>query len=498
MSTAVEQPPVPRLLLASLRNTGYTLECAVADIVDNSITAGASRVSIQSRFRTDMEKPWIAVCDNGQGMDKDMLFTCMKFGSRDLAAERRGKCDLGRFGLGMKTASLSQCCKMTVFSWQGGVCSAYCWDLAQISEKWEMQELDAVEISAHPILQCVLETMLFPVQEHGTVVLWERLDRDYAKSPNSFNAAMNQVECHLSQVFHRFMEKEYDYPDVVRFDRNNREMQPASPFGHDEHIRSRLPGERIKCGDYYVDYRPYLLPPAICYTNSEAYRALGGAEGYMQNQGFYVYRNRRLIEKATWFRVRRKEFKTQLLRIRLDIPAELDFLWNVDVRKSQTSPPAEVLEVLERIVDSALEKARRFWDGGLSVRKPAFCSKESAWLTPGTRKASSYRINKNHELYKLLLNALPQPGLRKVFSEYMDMLSELFPYERYYSDRNQSEGTWQEPERDCGNRLAELINNLSEAGLSEERVRRVLCCYESSFPDELVEKYLNIRYGRHE
>ena len=497
MPTYIEQPPTPSILLASLRNTGYTLKSAIADVIDNSITAQAQHISVQSRYPIAQGSPWIAVCDNGEGMDRDLLCSSMKFGSRDLEAARRGTRDLGRFGLGMKTASISQCRRMTVFSWQSGVCSAFSWDLDQISVQWDMQELDNAEIESHPALHEILECLRFDVQEHGTVVLWEKLDRDYVKNSRNFNTAMEMVEKHLCQVFHRFMEPEPGFPDIVHFDRNNRVLYPVSPFGRDLPGCQRLPGDRIPCGDFHVEYRPYLLPPAVCYTRTEDYRALGGDEGYMLNQGFYVYRNRRLIEKATWFKVRKKEFKTQLLRIRLDMPAELDGMWSVDVRKSQTSPPSEVMDVLSHIVDSALEAARQFWDGGQRTRHPAERPKESAWIVPGDNKSGGYRVNKEHELYKMLLKALPRPELRKVFSEYMDMISELFPYDLYYADRSQNEGAWQGSESDTNTRLANLINNLVEAGLDENAVRHMLCCFETGFPDGLVKQYLNIKYNGH-
>lgn len=497
MPTNIEQPPTPSILLASLRNTGYTLKSAIADVIDNSITAQAQHISVQSRYPMAQGSPWIAVCDNGEGMDSNLLFSSMKFGSRDLEAARRGARDLGRFGLGMKTASISQCRRMTVFSWQGGVCSAFSWDLEQISDRWDLQELDNTEIENHPVLQEILNCLRFAVQEHGTVVLWEKLDRDYANTSRNFNAAMEIVEKHLCQVFHRFMEQEPGSQDIIHFDRNNRELRPASPFGKGIPECHRLPGDRIPCGDFFVEYRPYLLPPAVCYTRSEDYRALGGDEGYLQNQGFYVYRNRRLIEKATWFKVRKKEFKTQLLRIRLDMPAELDALWCVDVRKSQTAPPSEVMDVLSHIVDSALEAARQYWDGGQRTRHPAERPKESAWVVLGDNKSRCYRVNKEHELYKMLLKALPSPVHRRVFSEYMDMISELFPYDLYYADRSQNEGAWHEPETDISGRLSDLINNLADTELDEEAVRHMLCCFETGFPDRLVEKYLNLRYNRH-
>lgn len=98
--------PRPSALLESLRSIGYTLETALADIIDNSITANSSSISV--RFAWNNGDPWIAIIDDGDGMSNDELINAMRFGSRN-PVEKRAKNDLGRFGLGMKTASISQC-----------------------------------------------------------------------------------------------------------------------------------------------------------------------------------------------------------------------------------------------------------------------------------------------------------------------------------------------------------------------------------------------------
>lgn len=497
MATSIEQPPTPHLLLASLRNTGYTLKSAIADIIDNSITAMAKNISIQHRGVYRESNPWIAICDDGVGMNRDTLFSSMRFGSRDLNAVRLGKHDLGRFGLGLKTASISQCRRLSVFSWQNDDCHAFCWDLDAITDRWCVQELSQSEIYEHIILKEVLQSLLFSPLKHGTVVLWEKLDRENLCLDDNMSEAMSDVKRHIAEVFHRFMQPEQGYPDVIAFDMNRGAIAPASPFGPVGNInRYVLNRESFKCCGQVVEYQPYILPKAICYEDEKDYLQHAGEEGYHQNQGFYVYRNRRLIEKGTWFRKRKKEHKTQLLRIQLDVPAELDEEWGVDVRKSQTTPPEELRRRIDSIVNSAMDEAKKLWDSGQRNTNIGGEEQETVWRVqarPNKGNQYTYKINPDHTMYKLIAKALPDKE-RKVFTEYINLVSELFPYERYYSDRVQNSGCRMEVDVDADKRLADLINNLVACGLSEEQVRVIILKGETIYSPELVQQFLKIKF----
>src|SRR5262245_18928842 len=99
-------PPNAPSLVNSMCASGYDLDSAVADIIDNSISARATSVRII--VHEDGESSWIAIADDGWGMDDETLRNAMTFGCID-PEEARAPDDLGRFGLGLKTASLSQC-----------------------------------------------------------------------------------------------------------------------------------------------------------------------------------------------------------------------------------------------------------------------------------------------------------------------------------------------------------------------------------------------------
>lgn len=490
-------PPQPSILLESLRNMGYTLKSAIADIVDNSISAASTQIAIQFRGNMDIGDPWIAICDNGEGMDRVTLLNSMKFGSRNLEDKRGGAMDLGRFGLGMKTASISQCRKLTVFSWKGESVSAFCWDLDRITTSWDIQEISQEDISKHKIINEIVDSLDFSIKKHGTIVLWEVLDRDAIKSHRNMNESMAEVENHIAEVFHRFMQKEKKFNNIITFTFNGRKVIPLSPFGPCVSERYILRGDNFKCDGHVVSYKPYILPRAVDYENASDYTRYGGKEGYLYNQGFYVYRNRRLIEKATWFRKRKKEFKTQLLRIQLDIPAELDASWCIDVRKSQTTPPLDIQNRVDSIVEAAMLEARNHWDSGTRNIRVTRDYQEPIWAIQkrqGRNAAHSYKVNKKHALYQLILGRLPG-SIRPLFSEYADTISETFPYEQYYSDRNQSADYKQELEdTPVDERLTTMINALCECNLEEEDIRALLLKSETTFSPALINKYLTIKF----
>ena len=472
--TMPELPPQPSILLESLRNMGYTLKSAIADIIDNSITANATCISIQYRGNYQGQ-PWLAICDNGEGMDREELFQSMKFGSRSYHRKRKGSNDLGRFGLGMKTASISQCRKLTVFSWQDGQVSAFCWDLDKIDERWHIEELTEPEIGNHSILNEIVKALKFNTNPHGTIVLWEKLDRDAAKKDKAFNACMNEAREHIALVFHRFMESEPEYKQVISFDMNTSVITPRAPFGPAKNPnRHILNHAQFTCNGYVVKYQPYLLPREVD-SSPDEYALYAGREGYVQNQGFYVYRNRRLIERATWFKKHKKEHKTQLLRIRIDIPAELDEYWEIDVRKSQTTPPSEIQSRVSMIVEQAMDEARGFWDSSqrnVATRAHDFTP---AWsITQSHPTHFDYSVNKEHAIYKHIASLLDREG-KQLLRYYINLLAKSFPYERYYSDRCQnSDAKLIVDEENEEKEKSKLIELLIQTGMTEIEIEALI------------------------
>ena len=226
MSLEHHLPPSAASLSASMRDLGYSLETAIADLVDNSISAEASRIEIYC----DLSKaaPTLAVVDNGSGMDAEGLLLAMRHGAADRKRKRSAR-DLGRFGLGLKTASFSQCRRLTVASMRSGGLSAAEWDLDLIDSRddWILSVLDQSEISSVPFVDCL--------KGSGTVVVWRSLDRLFEdevgqKRDEIVNEKLDVVGKHLALVFHR-LQIPTQAGHLFRFDRGHPRGQRASGGG---------------------------------------------------------------------------------------------------------------------------------------------------------------------------------------------------------------------------------------------------------------------------
>jgi hypothetical protein len=336
----IDLSPSPSSLIESLRDIGYSIEAAVADVVDNSITALSSLVDL--RFSWNSGAPWLAIVDNGYGMAHAELIAAMRFGSMSPLDKREAN-DLGRFGLGLKTASFSQCRCLTVLSKKDGVLSCCQWDLDSIlksnSQKWLLRVLSKEEVEKHGVLT-VLKAEFLNSYDSGTIVLWDQIDRidagaDAEVKESKFHECLNSVRSHLELVFHRYISPEAGR-SKVRFRFNKDEMEAFDPFNTSKSVERQ--SSDFKCEGENIHVQPYVLPRHNAVSKSE-WKKYEGQAGYLHEQGFYVYRNRRLIIKGTWFRLIPKAELTKLLRVRVDIPNTLDHLWRIDVKKSQASPP---------------------------------------------------------------------------------------------------------------------------------------------------------------
>ena len=225
MSKERENIPQADMLMGSMRSMGYTFEAAIADVIDNSISASAS--SVRVLFPTSaLEKIVVGILDDGIGMSKDTLFEAMRYGSSSSESIRK-EGDLGRFGLGMKSASLSQCRILTVVSVWNGIFSAYVWDynFIQKKKKWSLLELTQEEIKMLPYYE------LLYAQGKGTLVLWKEFDILPKSNDDQVYDALNSlkdvVANHLSLIFHRYMTKS---KHQISFYVNNQRLKAFDPF----------------------------------------------------------------------------------------------------------------------------------------------------------------------------------------------------------------------------------------------------------------------------
>lgn len=393
--------PEPAGMVASLSSLGYSLPAAIADLVDNSISAEATTIDVE--FTWAGQDSWIAVVDDGEGMTADELVTAMTVAARGPATPRTAT-DLGRFGVGLKSASFSQARQLTVATATAGVWHIRTWDLDVVEKFGQWRLLHDADEATTDLLDRIRGTA-----DHGTVVLWRRLNgyhvdgvtEDDEPTQKQFYAEAARVESHLGMVFARFLTG--SRRRTIRV--SGSPVDPWDPFLSGHPSVQPLPVERLPLGAGSVRVEAFVLPSAQRLTQAE-YEKAGGPRGWLDQQGFYVYRRDRLILAGDWLGQRglRREEKYNLARIAVDIPAETDVEWGVDVRKSSVVPPVGLRPHLRRI---ALQARRRAADvlryrGQIAARThgdPLLY----AWNVRRTNDQVTCRINRGHPLVKAAL-----------------------------------------------------------------------------------------------
>jgi hypothetical protein len=388
----INLPPNASVLMESTRSIGYSLESAVADIIDNSISANAKKIFI-GYF--PIGEPHIYILDDGDGMDSDQLNNAMQYGSKS-PYEKRNEYDLGRYGLGLKTASLSQCRELTVISKQENEIFGRRWDLDYIKEsnQWSLIDLQSEEMIDLPGFN-ELEKL-----NSGTLVIWRKLDKIIigdSSFESKFSAKLDFVNEHLSLVFHRFLDNDSSVKNIEIYS-NNAKILPQDPFLMKKSTLI-MDAEIIKIENENVIVKPYLLPHLSKMTNAELEK-VGGKDGLRSNQGFYVYRNKRLLVWGTWFRMLPKHDISKLARIMIDIPNTLDHLWTLDIKKSTAIPPEDIRKNLVGIITKMAESSKRtFLTRGKKETKETITH---FWDRITNRdKSINYTINRNHPIIKL-------------------------------------------------------------------------------------------------
>jgi hypothetical protein len=365
--TANELIPSARRLMESLRDIGYDLASAVADLVDNSIDADAEEVSVDVGH--DREGGWIRISDDGIGMSEGRLDEAMRYGS----SRRYGQSDLGRFGLGLKTASLSQCRRLTVAtrSTLRGPVRVRRWDLDHVAltDSWHLERLTP---RACPT---ILTDPL--VERTGTVVLWQRLDRILGVRRPSSNAAAKRLESesadiaqHLAMVFHRFLSGDAPGPPLeIRV--GGMPLVPWDPFARDERFTRELERQTLPLQHAGVRHdvivQPYVLPAQHLFSTPEAHELASGPNRWNRQQGLYLYRRDRLIQSGGWNRLRTLDEHAKLARIALDIPSEAETAFRINVSKMTVGLPESLRPQLRALVAGVVSVAQDVYRRRLAV-----------------------------------------------------------------------------------------------------------------------------------
>lgn len=349
MSELVKREFPTKALMNGLRAIGYSFSTAVADIIDNSISAEADKISIYSDPLDSV--PYFCFLDNGRGMDASELNNAMLPGS-DRTGKEDCELELGRFGLGLKSASLSQCRKFIVASKKHGIINAMFFDLDVIENSGNdlmLGVLSEEEIRVLPHIDSLVS------YESGTLVIWNKFDR-ISSNPkhfeDSFRDSVASAKKHIEFVFHRF----YDQIEITF---NNKRIERRDPFLLDSIGRQqtgRITTIPFKGSVIFVT--PYTLPYANSLTQEER-ALLGNPKSIYDEQGFYIYRNKRLIYWGSWMHMGVRSEFNKLARIKIDIPSSLDEYWILDVKKSSARIPDDIKDSIKAAIKDSIVRSNR-------------------------------------------------------------------------------------------------------------------------------------------
>lgn len=420
MSNRIELMPPATALINGIRAIGYSFSTAVADIIDNSISAMATSVDIYSD-PLDKE-PYFSILDNGVGMSKSELINAMTFGSK-----RNGRVDspddLGRFGLGLKSASLSQCRKLIVITKQENDINAMSYDLdiIQQTNKWEVLELTFDEIKNE---ECFNELLKY---NSGTLVIWKEFDKLEVNAKNfedSFRTIVAEAKKHVELVFHRFYNKINIYFNGKRIEKRDPFLiaSPKSQLGRQSTIN--IDGNKIVV-------IPHTLPNANVLTNEEK-ALLGNPKSIYDEQGFYIYRNERLIIWGSWLHMGYKSELNKLARVQVDIPSSLDSMWMLDVKKSSAKIPDLIKDQIRFAIEDSIFRSRKSnrYQGTKELRET-----DPIWQRTELREGVvKYEINRKNPVFVTLYNLIGEQE-KGLLEELLSQIECYLPQGRIMNDK---------------------------------------------------------------
>jgi hypothetical protein len=478
-------PPRASAMIEALRGLGYNTATALADIIDNSIAAKAKTVDL--RFVWLGKQSRIEIQDNGNGMSAVELDKAMRLGEKS-PLELRHSDDLGRFGLGLKTASFSQCRRLTVASM--GLDGLQCLS-------WDLDVLAASQDDGWHLLEGVAEgseQLLLPLvsAECGTLVVWELLDRIVTDgfTEQDFLNLIDQVERHLAMVFHRYLENSRSF--TLRI--NSYAVAPWDPFLTGHPGKPWHSPEASHPAAREVKIECHVLPHKDKLTATE-FESAQGLDGWTAQQGFYVYRNKRLLVAGSWLglgtgRSWTKDEAHRLARIRLDIPNSADADWKIDIRKSTARPPVALRNWLVKFAEETRSRARKaFVHRGQIPKSKTGGAIAQAWKSEYFTGGMRYRIDTEHPAVRAVLddagNLLPQ------IKAMLRVIEETVPVQRIWLDTAENKeaprtGFAETPSEEVVNVLMVLYRNMVLLkGMSPNMARERLLNSEpfQNYPD---------------
>ena len=449
-------------MVESLRAHGYTLNTAVADIVDNSIAAHARTVRIEARW-PEGETPFVSIADDGDGMSDEELVAAMRLGSRH-PSEERAEDDLGRFGLGLKTASFSQARRLTVSSRSDGH--------AVTTYRWDLDHLARPEVNGWQLLRGADDRsaarLAGMTDASGTVVLLEVLDRvvdepaegvEGTEQQKQFREKVIRLRQHLAMVFHRYLSRPASTRVAILV--NGQPVEAWDPFvtanpATQQFFEGESPSSpgfsRVRVVGYVLPHRDRFNSRSVELSRKEFEKAAGPL-GWNAQQGFYLYRNDRLIIAGGWLGLGpkphgwRQEEHFKLARIQVDIPNNLDLEWRIDVKKSSAAVPGQLATWLTQVATRVRKHAKDVYAhrGGAAVGNRTRRTGDAGprpWKSTTTAAGPRYKVDRAHPLVAALVEQLPRSS-KPALDRLLQLLEQTVPVEQIWVDvaDNQGHGT---------------------------------------------------------
>lgn len=467
---ALSLPPVAGPFIQSLRSIGYSLESAVADVIDNSISAHATTIDVYTEWRNS--DPVLAIMDDGHGMNPDEARSAMQLGAVG-PADLRSPEDLGRFGMGLKTASFSQCKSLTLITRKNNSDDWYGlrWDLDLVEKEnnWLVEEIAA------PDCQRLLNEVGFSFPK-GTAIIWNTFDRAIdptaASGERDYDRRIMALIEHLALTFHRFISGD-QVPRKIKLRLNNKPISAKDPFATkpeaNRQASTLLSSESIRLGACTVRIKAYLLPHPTNISHTFAKKVSPDGDHHA-GQGIYIYRAGRLIVSGGWQRLAKASEANKLARIQVDFGNDADNLWRIDVRKSRVDLPSSLREQLRRVITQCAKKSSTTFTR--RARMPSV-DIEPVWQRIFDRDKSRvhYVLNRKHSALSAILVDLGDADTR---SALITLIESSLPVELIKNDMSATSVTMQYEPADLINKCTEIADQLFKAGIDKNLITRAL------------------------
>ena len=490
--------PNPEYLIKSIAEQGYSLESSLADLMDNSVSAGAKKIEVLIKME---QEPFILfIADNGNGMSEEELRASMQFPSNS-PEEKRNVFDLGRFGLGMKTASFSQTRCFTVLSRKKGTkfFTGRTWDVNYLKKigRWQLIVNTHEEIAE--LIQQYLKLSegylnRFEDFDVNTIVLWRGLYKfeNYLEEGNRQSALKKQItevtSDYLSLVFHRYMDRK-DNPLKIRI--NNNLIVPFNPFPTNVPDFRPIEFKQKIFSTDIIKIEGFVLPSRSIDESQGISNWTTKNRSLMDMEGIYIYRSDRLIHFGGWNGLIKKVPRLQLARLRVEIGNSVDHLLHLNVAKSQIEIPHDLRVAFEKSINELkIQAEREFFNRGIrrfSTNRKA--DNVHLFERNASNKGTLLEVNSNFPLLKSLTSDLKKDQLAK-----LNLVMRMINTKINEIRQTHEETVFVGDEEKDGLSLKDLIfcvNELIKSGLSSELIKKDILSNlgytESSLPHEVID-----------